>query len=220
LGLGVQVASIGIIFGLLFGAELAVFLPFLATSLVLWNFLVTSINESTEAYLRSQQIIKQMRVPSFFPVVRVVAKNLIVFAHNLVIIVVVGVIFGIQPGWTLVLFIPGLLLVAGVIYSVSSIAAIVSARFRDVPPIVSSVLMVSFYLTPVISMPETLPETVRNIVLTWNPFYHLMELIRGPIIGQPPSVLNWLVGVGVLVITGLVAQWASRKYFWKVVYWL
>ena len=220
LALAIQVASIGLVFGLLFGADLSQFFPFLAISLVLWNFIVTGINDATDAYVKSQQIMKQMRVPSFFPVIRVMAKNIIIFAHNLVIIAIVAAIFGVRPGWSLVLFIPGLVVVVGVLYFVSTIAATISARFRDVPPIVSAVLMVSFYLTPVIWMPNTLPEPARSVVLTINPLFHLMELVRGPILGEPPTGLNWLVGLGLLIVTYVAAQWVSKKFFWKVVYWL
>ena len=220
IALGVQVTSIGLVFGLLFGADLAVFFPFLAMSLTLWGFVVSTVNDSTGAYVQSQQIVKQMYVPSFFPVVRVISKNLIVFGHNLSIIVIVAAVFGIAPNANLAWFFPGLLVCTAVVYSVSVVAATVSARFRDVPPIISSVLMVSFYLTPIIWMPETLPEEFRNIVLTWNPFYHLMELIRAPILGSAPSVLNWGVGIGLFVVLGLFAWWVSRRYSWKIVYWL
>jgi len=220
LGLGVQVASIGLIFGFLFEADSSRFFPFLAVSLVLWNFLVTTTNDSTEAYLKSQQIIKQIRVPGFFPVLRVLSKNVIIFAHNLVIVVAIGVIFEISPNWSLLLFIPGFVVVCGIVFSVSMVLAILSARFRDVPPIISSVLMVSFYLTPIIWMPETLPETIQDIVLTYNPFYHLMELMRGPILGDSPSLSSWLISLFILGASALAASWATRKFFWKVVYWL
>lgn len=212
--------AIGLVFGLLFGVDLTVFLPFLAISLTLWGFVVSSVSDSTGAYIQSQQIVKQMYVPSFFPVVRVLSKNLITFGHNLGIIVIVMVVFGIVPNLSTLWFVPGLALVTAVIYVVSTVSATVSARFRDIPPIISSVLTLSFYLTPIIWMPDSLPAEFRNIVLTWNPFYHLMELIRSPILGSAPSALNWGFSLGIFFVLGLFAWWVSRKYSWKIVYWL
>jgi ABC-type polysaccharide/polyol phosphate export permease len=220
IALGVQVTAIGLVFGLLFGADLTLFFPFLAISLTLWGFVVSSVTDSTGAYVQSQQIVKQMFVPSFFPVVRVLSKNLIVFAHNLSIVAIVMAVFGVVPNLSVLLFFPGLILVTAVIYVVSVVAATISARFRDVPPIISSVLMVSFYITPIIWMPESLPGQFRNIVLTWNPFYHLMELIRSPLLGSAPSALNWGASVGIFAVLGLFAWWVSKKYSWKIVYWL
>jgi lipopolysaccharide transport system permease protein len=220
IALGVQIVAIGLVFGLLFGVDLTVFLPFLAISLTLWGFVVSSVSDSTGAYIQSQQIVKQMYVPSFFPVVRVLSKNLITFGHNLGIIVIVMVVFGIVPTLSTLWFVPGLALVTAVIYVVSTVSATVSARFRDIPPIISSVLTLSFYLTPIIWMPDSLPAEFRNIVLTWNPFYHLMELIRSPILGSAPSGLNWGFSLGIFAVLGLFAWWVSRKYSWKIVYWL
>lgn len=220
IALGVQITAIGLVFGLLFGVDLAIFLPYLAVSLTLWGFVVSSVNDATGAYVQSQQIVKQMYVPSFFAVVRVLSKNLIVFGHNMSIIAVVVTVFGIVPNINLLFFVPGLLVVTAVLYAVSVVAATVSTRFRDVPPIISSLLLVSFYVTPIIWMPESLAEEFRNIVLTWNPFYHLMELLRSPILGSAPSLLNWSVAIGIFFGLSLFAWWVSRKYSWKVVYWL
>ena len=220
IALGVQIAAIGIIFGLLFGLDNSRFLPHLAVSLTLWTFLVAAVTDSTGAYIQSQQIIRQMYVPGFFPVVRVLSKNIITFGHNLSVIAIVMVIFGLAPNVSLFLFIPGIVVVSAVIYVVGLIVAIVSARYRDIPPIVSAILMVSFYVTPIIWMPDSLPEQYRGVILTWNPFYHLMELIRSPILGFSPSLLNWVASVGMLAALALFAGWMSRKYFWKIVYWL
>ena len=220
LGLAIQVSTIGIVFGLIFGADLNVYFPFLAISLVMWTFLVSAINDSTGAYVQSQQIVKQMYVPGFFPVLRVVTKNLVIFFHNLLIIFVVMAVFGLWPGFELILFAPGLIVVVGVLYAVSTVAAIVSARYRDIPPIITSIMTVSFYLTPIIWMPESIPEQFRGIILTLNPFYHLMELIRAPIMGGFASSINWGVSVGLLISVGIFAKWVSDRYSWKIVYWL
>lgn len=220
IGLGVQIATIGFVFGLIFEADLSSYLPFLAISLVLWNFLVATINEATGAFVSSQQIVKQMYVPSFFPVLRVLSKNIFTFLHNLSIILVVLIVFRINPGIEVVLVAPGIMLVCAVVYAASTVAAVVSTRYRDFPPIISSVLMVSFYLTPVIWMPETLPEEFRTMVLTFNPFYHLMELVRAPLMGIATSALNWVVATGLAIALGIFANWISRKYAWKIVYWL
>lgn len=220
IALGVQITAIGLVFGLLFGADLTAFFPYLAISLTLWGFVVSSITDSTAAYVQSEQIMKQMYVPSFFPVVRVLSKNLIIFGHNVSIIAIVMLVFGVVPSAGLFLVVPGLFVVTAVIYVISIVAATVSARFRDVPPIISSVLLVSFYLTPIIWMPESLPEQFRDLVLTWNPFYHLMELIRAPLLGSPASGLNWVASLGILAALALFARWVSNKYSWKIVYWL
>lgn len=220
LGLGVQITTIGLVFGLIFGIDMTEYFPFIAISLVLWNFLVSGINDSTGAYVQSQQIVRQMYVPSFFPVLRVMTKNVIILSHNFVIVIGALVAFQVTPGPELILLIPGLLTVLAVVYSVSTVSAVVSARYRDIPPIISSILTVSFYVTPIIWMPRSIPEEFRGIILSYNPFYHLMELVRAPLTGGVATSLNWAVGLGLLVALALFARWVSNRYSWKIVYWL
>lgn len=220
IGMAVQIATIGVIFGLLFRADLSGYLPFLGISLVMWTFVVSTITDSTMAYVHSQQVIKQIEVPSYLPIVRVLAKNSVIFAHNLALVPLIMAIFPKVPGPELVMLILGLTVVVGVLFAVSMIAGIVSARYRDLPPIVSSILMVSFYFTPIIWTPDALPSQFRNPILAFNPFFHLMELVRGPLLGVFPSITNWLVGLGLLIVLSAVALLVTRRYAWKIVYWL
>jgi lipopolysaccharide transport system permease protein len=220
IGLGVQIAAIGVVFGLIFGADLTEYLPFLGISLVLWAYLVSTITDATNAYVQSQQVIKQIDVPSYLPIVRVLGKNSIIFAHNLSLVALIMVIFVKVPGREVLMFIPGLAVVIGVMFALSTMAGIVSARYRDLPPIIGSVLTVSFYLTPIIWMPATLPELFREPILSFNPFFHLMELIRAPLLGTFPSLTSWLVGLGLLLVLGVLVLVMSRRYAWKIVYWL
>ena len=220
LGLAIQVAAIGTIFGLIFGVDLEIYMVFLATSLVLWTYLVSTINEATGAFVLSERIIKQMWIPVYLPVLRVVSKNTIILFHNLAVIIGVLILFRVEPTTYLVIVLPGLLVFVGNIAWASMAVGIVSARYRDLPPIVTSFLMVSFYATPILWLPDTLPEQFRTVILTFNPFYHLIEIVRAPILGSAPTLLNWSVALVGLGFGLLLAWWMSNRLGWKIAYWL
>lgn len=220
IGMAVQLLAIGTIFGLVFQADLTTYFPFLAVSLVLWNYLATSINESTEAYVGAERFIKELPVPYFFPIVRSVSKNAVVFLHNFAIIVIISLVFPKDWGWSILLVLPGLFVVMGNLVWTSTLAALISAKFRDIPPMIAAFMTVSFFATPIIWMPESLPDEFKELILPYNPFYHLMELVRGPLLGYSPALENWLVGIGLLVIGNAVAWWLARRLWWRVVYWL
>jgi lipopolysaccharide transport system permease protein len=220
IGLGVQVLAIGLVFGLVFGADLTEFFPFLVVSLVLWNLIVSSISDSNTAYVSAERFIKEIPLPYYFPLIRLLSKNVLNFIHNIAIIVLVMIVFPKEWGWNLLLVLPGFVVLVGNLLWSSTLAALVSSRFRDLPPIITSLLMVSFYVTPIIWMPQSLPVEFRDVVLTYNPFYHLMELVRGPLLGYSPALENWLVGIGLLVIGNGIAWWLARRLWWRVVYWL
>ena len=70
------------------------------------------------------------------------------------------------------------------------------ARFRDIGPIVGTVTQLAFFISPVIWKPELLQH--RQVWLVLNPVYDLMEVVRGPLLGQPPGALIWLAAVGMM----------------------
>ena len=56
------------------------------------------------------------------------------------------------------------------------------ARFRDIAPIIGSVMQIAFFLTPVIWQPEQLGRHV--VLLPFNPFFALLEIVRAPLLGH------------------------------------
>jgi len=95
----------------------------------------------------------------------------------------------------------GLILVTVNTAWISMLAAIASARFRDIPPIVGSVTQFAMFLTPVFWMPSSFPS--RHAFLALNPFYHMLQAIRAPLLGQSVDPLTWAVLAGLAV-----AGWA------------
>jgi ABC-type polysaccharide/polyol phosphate export permease len=103
---------------------------------------------------------------------------------------------------------------------IALILGVACARFRDLPQMVGSVLQVVFYLTPIMWLPKSLPANVSAYLLDFNPAYHLLEIVRAPLLGYPPSAMNWAVS-GLLAAVG----WAVALLFYghfrrRIAYWL
>ena len=95
---------------------------------------------------------------------------------------------------------------------ITLLLGIVSARFRDIPPIVQSVVRISFFLTPIIWHVD---YTNRPAFLAFNPFYHFVELIRTPLSGGAPSVETWYIVLGITLAgctISLVTFSLSRRH--------
>ena len=159
-----------------------------------------------------------MGLPLSVHVYRAVWRNLIIFGHNILIFVVVAVIFSIRPGWVGLLALPGLALLCLNGVWAGLLLGLVSARFRDVPQIVASVVQVAFFLTPIIWKPELLPDCA--LVLDLNPFFHFVELVRAPLLGRAPGLGSWLTVLGITLGGWLVTLAMYRRYRWRVAYWL
>ena len=159
-----------------------------------------------------------MGLPLSIHVYRLLWRHLLILVHNAAVFVVVAVLFAVWPGWTGLLALPGLVLLCLNGIWAGLLLAIVSARFRDVPPIVTSIVRICFFVTPIIWMPELMPA--RPLVLDVNPFFHLVEVVRAPLLGQVPGLASW-IAVLVMTAAGWLVTFAFfRRYRRRIAYWV
>lgn len=218
LSMAVMVASLGLIYGTLFRLDLEDYLPFLAIGLATWNFVASFLNEGCTSFIDLEALIKNVRIPMSLHILRVLWRNLIIYGHNAVIFVAVAMIFGVWPGGTGLLAFAGLALLLVNAGWMMLLLGMVCTRFRDVPPIVSSVIQLLFFVTPVMWKPELLGD--RRYLMALNPFYHLLEVIRAPLLGQLPGWESWAVG-GLFAAAGWAVTFACFTRFRKrIAYWL
>ena len=196
---GVMVGMLGFLYSKLFNMDLQEYLPFLALSQVLWGFMATVVAESCGTFTDMVGLIRSVRMPMFVFSLRVLVRNLLVLAHNVVIIVVVFAVFRVWPGWHAVLIVPGLVLWVCDALALTLLLGGLCARFRDITPIVNSLMQIAFFMTPVIWKPSQLGG--YQVYLPWNPLYDLLEIVRGPLLGDPVSMLTWS---GAIVFSGLL----------------
>lgn len=220
ISMGVMIGTIGVVFGQLFKTPMVEFLPFLAIGIILWNFILPVITEGCVGFVSSEGIIKQLPIPLFVHVLRIVWRNVLIFGHNLVIFPVVLLIAGKPLNWFALVSIPGFVLLLINLVWIVLILSVFCTRYRDMPQMVSSILQVFFYLTPIMWMPSLLPERASVLLLDLNPFYHLLEIVRTPLLGQAPSDLNWIVSLSMAGIGWIIALAFYGRYKCRIAYWL
>ena len=222
ISMGMLVAMLGTLYGALLNIEAADYVPFLALGFIVWTLISGLINDGCTTFIVAESIIKQTNLPLSVHVYRRVWCNVLIFFHNAAIFVVVVVVFSIWPGWTGLLAVPGLLLLCLNGIWVGLLLGIVSARFRDVPPIVASLVRILFFVTPIIWMPELLPgrALMLAVVLDFNPFFHFVELVRAPLLGQTPGLGSWIAASAITVGGWLLAFELLRRYRRRIAYWV
>jgi lipopolysaccharide transport system permease protein len=192
---GVMVGSLGLLYGTLFKLDLHDYLPFLALSQVLWGFLAALVSEACSVFTDAEGVIRSVRMPFFVFSLRALIRNAVVLGHNIVVIVVVFAIFDTWPGISGLMALPGLLLWVIDALALTLILGAFCARFRDIQPIVNSVMQIAFFITPVIWKPTQLGA--RSIAhLAFNPFFDLLEIVRGPILGSGIAGTTWIGALG------------------------
>jgi ABC-type polysaccharide/polyol phosphate export permease len=174
--------GIGLVYSQIMRVEPEAYLPWIATGVVVWNLFALTIQEGTDAFIAQSSIIRQTSTPLPVFIWRVVLRSLINLAHQMVVVIGVAVYFGyvfkIQPHLALL----GMLLTIVNVTWIVILAAIISARFRDLQQALNSVLQILFFLSPVIWIPSETRAVGR--LLEVNPVYHMLDVTRGPLLGQ------------------------------------
>ncbi len=215
---GIFIAGLGPLYANLFGADPRVYLPTMTMGIVVWGFITGSINDSCKVFINAGPLMKQIKLPRSMHIMHVLCRNTIVFLHSIPIIIVVMIYADIPLGLNTLLIIPGFVLLCLNLLWICFAVAIISTRYRDVAPIISSVLTLAFFLTPVLWHPGT--RNVPSWVIHFNPFAAFIELLRAPLLNTPiplPHVFMALVTavVGVSLIWLMFVRY--RKY---IIYWI
>lgn len=221
LSMAITVYSMGYLYGHLFHVELQRYYPLLTAGMLTWSLIVGLVTEATDGFTVAAGLILQLKLPYTLHIHRIASRNIIIFFHNMLVIVPILAIFHqyAKVNWHTLLLIPGLLAiyVNAIIYGL--IFAMIGSRYRDVSQIIRSLIQVIFFVTPVMWEPRVLPPQDR-VFVEFNPFYAFIQLVREPLLGRCPSTLNLIV-VAVMTIFG---AWACFKMFARyrarIVYWL
>ena len=219
LGLSATVFSVGILYGMLFGNELSEYLPYFTAGLIAWTFLASTINDGCAAFLGSAALIRAIPVPLVVHIYRLLARQLFILAHNFLLIIALWLIFRWPLDVNFILVIPGLVINVIVAFGLVLFFGIVAARFRDVQLIVSMLLQLVFLMTPIMWQTKSIKGAATLYVADFNPFYHLIEIIRQPLLNQAPMSTSWVIaGIAAAgsFVSGMTfyARYRHRVPFW------
>jgi len=198
LSMGLMVLGIGFLYASLFNLPLHDFLPYVAIGIVFFGVMTGAINEGCETFVLASGMLSQTSLPMFTFVWRTMFRNLINLAHHLVIVVAMLIFYGYWKTANVPLALIGVVLMLLNASWISMLAGIASARYRDIPQIVVSVMQFAIFMTPVFWLPDRFGK--HQVFLDLNPFYHLLQAVRAPLLGQPVLHNTYAVLVSMAVV--------------------
>jgi ABC-2 type transport system permease protein len=220
ISMGVIATAMGILYGALFGEPVHTFLPYVATGLLIWNFVNGCIIEGSEVFIANEGLIRFLPAPISLHVYRLLWRQTLFFVHNLAIWLVLVIIFPQPLSATVLLALPAFLLLLINGGWVALLAGIFATRFRDIPPIIASVTQLLFFMTPIVWSYDRLKSNPLAAYVELNPVMHFVEIVRQPLLGQPIVWRHWAV-VGVITVVGCaVSLVCLRNYRSRVAYWV
>jgi lipopolysaccharide transport system permease protein len=219
LSLGLFIGCMGYLLSSLWHSSPKDFLPYFCSGYISWILIQTTIMESCTTFTSSESYIKQVSLPYTNYACLIVWRNIIVFMHHLVILAIVLWYAGASITFNTLLVLPalGIFFITGTWIAV--FLGMICSRFRDIQQIVTSLLQLAMFVTPILWTPEQLGA--RGVLVSAiNPLYHFITIIRLPLIGQAPSLINWVVSIGVAILGSVLTFWMFSKNYKKLIFWL
>lgn len=219
LSTAVMIYSMGFLYAYLFKLDLKVYFPYLAGGVIFWSLISSLTKESSVAYTEAESYIHNQETFYSIFIMRIVFRNFVIFAHNILAFIPVALILKTGFGFNTLMLMPGLILlwVNGLLWG--AIIGIFSTRYRDFEQIVVNIMQVIFFITPVMWMPSLLPAHMQWL-FNWNPFAQLLVLVRNPLMNQPVT-LHAIGVVLVVTVIGLMLYMKSmNQYKHKIIFWI
>ncbi len=221
LSMAVTVYSMGFIYSQLFKTNLQDYYPFLVAGMIAWTLISTLILDFSEGFLNDSGLIKQIKLPYSLHIHRIAARNLLIFFHNLIVMIPIFFIFhqSVSLNLNTLFLIPALAIIYLSSIFFGLIIAMICARYRDIPPIIKSSIQVIFFITPVMWQPQSLIGK-QHLIVDFNPLYAFLEMIRAPLLGNLPSLRNILVVLIASFLGFLLSFSMLTRYRKRIIYWL
>jgi homopolymeric O-antigen transport system permease protein len=218
--LAIYVLTVGTVGAAIWHQDIYDYIPFLVSGMIVWTLVSSIITDSCGMFIAGQSLFRNIRFEYSILSYALVWRNFLVLLHNFVVYFLAVLVL--KPSlltFTALLAIPGLALVLINGLWVSLLFGIICLRFRDVPPLVSSALQIAMLVTPLFWPADTLTGMKRFVFVELNPLYHVVDVVRGPLVGRVPEAASYTVMV-VLAIGGWWLTYAVFKRFRKrIAYW-
>jgi lipopolysaccharide transport system permease protein len=215
----VTIVALGGVYGLLFRMSLREYLPSLTLGMIAWALISSMVMEACAVFTGAGIYLQQVPLPKSMFVHRMLVRNLVTFAHNMTIVPLLYLVFGILPGWPILLAPLGLAIVMLNGFWIGLLIGMLCARFRDMPQMIASLMQIAFFVTPVMWRQDQLPPE-KSWLVDINPLANLLRLIRDPLMGRVPTRLAYAMGIALIVVGFSVTLPFFVRYRARIVYWL
>ena len=214
---GLSILRIGIS-----GGGLREAVPYVGIGFIVFFLISGGVTSGSNVYVGAGTALSTSRQPYSTYVARSVATQVIDFAHEAIVILVLVLVFAIpftlMWGWSVV----GVLLIVLSSIGVGLWLGPLVARFRDLGPFVSAVMRLAFFLTPIFWSVDEVESNGVGWIAWINPFTYQLLAVRDPILGMShpsapvsPMLMSAIIAFVSLVLGVVVfARTRARIPYW------
>lgn len=183
---------------------------FLCTGILIWTYFAEVISRCQSTFVENANLLKKLSFPRItLPVVVLLSATLnflLVAAVFLLLLVVLGRF----PGVAILACVPLIAIQQGLALGIGMLLGTLHVFFRDVGQIWLVVVNLWFWVTPIVYVPEVLPEATRSWI-RYNPLSHLFLAYQGVVLRNEWPDWQSLLYPGLLAVLLLaIGLWVFR----------
>lgn len=210
-------AGLGILYGQLFDQPLSSHLPYVTIALVVWSMISAFITGGCNVFAANGFIFKEFPLPLSLFAYRLVIMQVLTTIFRVVVLIGILVLFPRVFQWEMLLSIVGFLILLWIGFWSSLVLGVINARYRDFGQLAAASLTFIFFITPIFWVPGRLGP--YSVFVDLNPFYHFIEVVRGPLLGSPSIALNFAVTSGFAAIMPILGLYLFGRWSHRLPYW-
>ncbi|NYE18721.1 ABC transporter permease [Microbacterium immunditiarum] len=189
---------------------------FTLVGMLAWNLFNGALGRSSSSMVSNQSLVQKVFFPRLLVPVSSLASVLLDFAVGLVLAIVLIAVFGIVPGWG-VLLLPVWALLIGILGTgLGLTAAAYLVKYRDVGYVLPWALQILLYASPVAYAVSEVPESIRWL-FELNPVTWFLEIMRWSLLGteQPPvwQIVALIVAAPLVFLLGTIVFQKNEREF-------
>ena len=213
--------GMGSFFGSMRHLPLSVMVPHVALGTNEFRMITSTVTESAGVFGGNQSFILDNRIRLTDLLMRTLSKGLFYFIVAIPVVVAAMLIADDFVWWALPGAFVAFLLVLVTTLWMSVLMSLLGARFSDAQELIGSIMLFAYVLTPIIWLKDDMPPgTLRGDFMRLNPLFHLLEVLRAPLLGHSVERMS-LVYVAVMTPIGiLAAMLAYRRFARRVPIWI
>jgi ABC-type polysaccharide/polyol phosphate export permease len=218
--LAIYTIAVGVVGAGLWHQDPHDYLPYLSSGMIVWTFISIIITEACTMFVAGHALFRNVSFEYSILAYSLVWRNFIVFAHNLAVYALIVLVLkpSLLSPMTL-MAVPGLFLIVANAVWIALLIGMLCLRYRDVQPMVQTAIQILMLITPIFWLPDSLSGSVRMLFVQLNPIYHLIEVVRAPLLGHLPTVSSYLFVIVMTIAGWVVSCVVFRKFRGRISYW-
>lgn len=192
-----QLAVMAAVFSHVVGREMENYTQYLFSGLIAWTFFQTSLTMASRSIIDSENFIKKVYLPkAIFPLSKVCMRA-IDFLFSLGALSLIGAVVGFTYHSSIALLPLAIVVLFVFTLGLSLLVAVMTVYFRDIEYLLTVLLQLLYFATPILYPVSAMPEKYR-IYFAMNPLYSQVRVFQQIMYyGVWPSATDWGVMIGV-----------------------